>query len=457
MAGTILQWIKANILIVISSALILILLPVGWFFSTGWNNSIESAATDAYNKEKNSLRKASSIEYSLPAVLNGEEGYSESRAPNSIVTKFYQDRKDERDLQVTDVVERGTQFNKDSHDVLVDGLLPEAESLSELRKRGFRLGELVAGTDEAPSIYTRLLRKLNAGDAPDPETLLTTLEQFKEQQEDSYAATSSDGQISAEQAKLLDQALIKRRLDEYAGRAESIAFYCPLSAIQTENPETGFSHVPSTAPGYDSINEAAVYTWVWDYWVISDVLKGITAANTDASGVSLAVPDAPVKHVERIRVKEFNAGVAQVSDDDFGSSSGRGGRGGRGTVTSTPDPTKSEVTKSYTGRTGGTVGSLYDIRYVDLTVIVSSKDLPIFFDALGKTNYMTVIDVDLSQVDVWDAANRGYFYGQDHLVRANLTIETVWLRSWTQDLMPPSIRTHLGIVLDSDNSENIDG
>ncbi len=456
MAGTILQWIKANILIVISSALIVILLPVGWFFSSGWNNSIETAATDAFNKEKNSLRKASSIEYSLPAVLSGEEGLSESRAPNSIVTKFYQERKDERDIQVAEVIERGTQFNIENHKVLVEGLLPEAESDSELRSRGFRLGELIAGTDEAPSVYTRLLRKLNAGDAPDPETLQATLEQFKQQQEDNYAATSSDGNVSVEQAALLDQALIKRRLDEYAGRAESIAFYCPISAIQTESPEAGYSHVPAVPPGYDPINPSAVYTWTWDYWVISDVLRGITAANTDASGVSLAVPDAPVKHVEKIRVKEFGAAIAQATDDDYGSSSRSGGRDSRSS-SSSPDPTESTVTKSYTGRTGGVMGSLYDIRYVDLTVIVSSKDLPTFFDALGKTNYMTVIDADLTQVDVWDALANGFYYGEDHLVRAQLTIETVWLRSWTKDLMPEPIRTSLGVVLDSDNPDDYDG
>ena len=457
MVGTILQWIKANILIVISSALIIILLPVGWFFSSGWNSSIESAATDAFNKEKNSLRKASSVEYSLPAVLQGEEGLTESRAPNSKVTEFYQDRKEERDVQVKEVVERGTQFNKDGHDVLVDGLLPEADSDSELRSRGFRLGELIAGTDEAPSVYTRLLRKLNAGDAPDPETLLAGLKQFKEQQEDNYAATSSDGNVSAEQAALLDQAIIKRRLDEYAGRAESIAFYCPIEAIQTANPEAGFSHIPAVPPGYDPINPSAVYTWTWDYWVISDVLRGITAANTDASGVSLAVPDAPVKHVERIRVKEFGAAVAQSPVDDFGSSRNtRDPRSSRSS-SSAPDPTKSAVTKSYTGRTGGVAGSLYDIRYVDLTVIVSSKDLPTFFDALGKTNYMTVIDADLTQVDVWDALNNGYYYGEDHLVRAELTIETIWLRSWTKELMPEDIRTSLGVVLDSDNPDDYDG
>ena len=450
MAGNILQWIKANLLIVISIALIIILLPVGWFFSSGWNSSIQEKASKAYSDEKSKLTRASSIEYSLPAVLKGEQALTENRAPNTIVTDFYLNQIDQRKLQVQQVVERGTAFNKADHTVPLDGLLPEAASPSELRKNGSRLGELIAGTLESPSLYTRLLRKLNAGDAPDAAALASSLSQFKTQQQEQYAATSSDGRISVEQTKLLEQDLIKRRLGEYASKAESIAFYCPLTAIQSETPELGYSHVPAIPPNYDSITEQAVFTWVWDYWVISDVLRAASAANTDASGVSLPVPDAPIKHVELIRVSEFAVATGGSEFDDI-DSGGRGARGGRG-FGNDDDFAAPSGPKFYTGRTQS---NAYDIRTVDLTVIASSKQLPKFFDALAKTNYMTVIDVDLSEVDVYDALSQGYYYGQDHLVRANIKIETVWLRSWTAESMPKSIRDSLGIVLDSDVAEDM--
>jgi len=456
MAGNILQWIKANLLIVISTALIVILLPVGWFFSNGWNASIRENATEAFNTEKRALSSASSIEYSLPAVLKDEQELSERRAPNAIVTRFYKERKAQRERQVSEVVERGTSFNQADHAVPVQGLLPEAQSPTELRKRGLLLSELIAGTPETPSLYARLLRKLNAGDAPDPEVLANELNQYKKQQEEAYAATSSDGKISDEQAKALDQDLIKRRLGQYAGQAESIAFYCSLSAIQSETPETGTSHVPAIPYDYDSITDSLVYTWVWDYWIISDILRAVSTANTDDAGVSLAVPDAPVKHIEQIRIKEFvvNDNAASTIDPD---DMGRGGRGNQGygsdpaTTSQSDDPTK---INSYTGRTQN---SAYDIRFVDMTLIASSKDLPKFFDALGKTNYMTVIDVDLSPVDPFEAINNGYYYGDDHLVRAHLTIETVWLRAWTTQFMPKSVKTTLGIVSESDNPDDYDG
>ena len=456
MVGTILAWVKSNLLIVISIALILILLPVGWFFSNGWNTSIQEQAQDDYKKEKNRLNSASSIEYSLPAVLQGERGVSEDRAPNAIVTNFYKTQKELRESQVAEVVDRGTAFNMAGHVVPVDGLLPQAANTSELKKKGFRLGEFIAGTQDAPSIYARLIRKLNAGDAPQPDVIAAELSQYKSQQEETYAATSPDGNISDSQSKQLSQDLIQRRLGQYAGQAESLSFYCPLNAIQIAEPIAGYSQIPQTPPAYDSITEQGVYTWVWDYWVVSDVLRAVASANTDDSGVSLTIPDAPVKHIEDIRVAEFAVASADAADDDFSSSGGRGGRGGR--TSSAPSSSSADPNavsfKSYTDRTES---DAYDIRYVDLTIIASSQDLPLFFDALGKTNYMTVIDTDLSQVDSWEALERGYYYGDDHIVRAHITIETVWLRSWTAPLMPETVRQTLGVVLDSNNPDDTDG
>lgn len=454
MVGNILQWVKANLLIVISVVLMLILLPTGWFFSNTWNASIQEKASEAYNSEKRKLKSASQVEYSLPAVLDGEEGLTDNRAPNTLVTNFYKLQMEQRKDQVAEVVNRGENFNRKGHTVPVSNLLPTTASTSELRQQGFKLGQLVAGTPESPSIYAKLLRSLNAGDAPDPEVLKASLDQFKKQQQDEFAATSSDGRVSDEQNVKLAKALVKRRLDGYASRAESIAFYCPLTAIQTPSKETGFSHIPSTVPGYDSISEKAVYTWVWDYWVVSDVLKAVTNANTDSTGVVLSVPDAPIKHVEKVRVGEFTVAVATLQEEDPDGSS-RSGRSSRSNSrnSSDPDPSKTPAFKTYTNRNANIPGALFDTRLVTMTVIASSEDLPVFFDALGKTNYMTVVDVDIEQVNVWDKLNEGYFYGSDHVVRANIVIESVWLRSWTADLMPKTIRTSLGIVTDEDLQE----
>ena len=449
----IMGFIKANLLIVISIALIVILLPVGWFFSSGWNASIKQATEESYNAEKRKLTGASNVDYSLPAVLAGEGQLSESRAPNKIVTEFYKEQKAQREAQVAEVLERGTAFNRGDHGVLIGGLLPEASDDGELRRLGRELAELIAGTDDSPSYSARLLRRLNGGDAPAPAALASSLNQYEQQQLDAYRASSPDGNVSESQQEQLRRDLISRRLGEYAGRAESLAFYCPLGAIQTEQAEPGYSHIPSTPPPRNQITSAEVFRWTWDAWVVSDVLSAVARANTDSAGVSLSVPDAPVKHVERLRLLDpgldapAGASASDFQDDDFGSfPSDRGGRSSRPIQGSAGgDPAVGAPPASFTGRSGGGAGSPFDIRYVEMTVVASSKGLPRLIDALGKTNYMTVIDMDLSPVDVWGQLQRGYYYGDEHVVRATLTIETVWLRSWTTPLMPASVKSSLGI------------
>lgn len=461
MGGKILGWVKANLLIVISGVLILVLPAVGWFFSSSWNASVKGQVEGEFNKVKRDLSSKSSVTYSLPAVLEGEEGLSETRAPNSAVTRFYERQREERERQVELVVERGEAFNKSDHVQRlrrfmpeIDDLLPEPENPRDLNRLGRRLGELVAGTNEEPSIYVRVLRSLNAGDAPDPALLAQRLDQYKQQQEQTLAASSPDGRLSPEQSEQIAAELVNRRLGEYASRAESLTFYAALRAIQSETPPPGYSHVPATPPSLASINMGRVFTWVWDSWVITDVLRGVERANTDASGVTLSVPDAPVKHVELIRVND--AGLASleasaVPDDVFGSSGGRQdtrGRNTRGRGSDDDIPADPGAAVSFTGRTGGVAGSPYDIRTVTLTVVADPQRLPALIDALGKTNYMTVIDVDMHEIDVWDAVQRGYYYGDDHVVRATLTIESVWLRTWTSEFMPDVVKQQLGVPVE---------
>jgi len=457
MAGKILAWIKGHLIIVISCVLIVTLPAAGWFFSSSWNGSIKESAESAYRKESGEINRVSRVDYALPAVLQGEENITESRAPNPVVTEFYARQRAQREEQVAAVVQRGRAFNERGHTVPVRGLLPQAEDDRELRRLGRILGERVAGDEEAgtPSLYATLLRRLNAGDAPDAEALSDRLDQFRQQQERALAASSPDGNLSDEQIDQIQRELVARRLGEYAGRAESLGFYCALSAIQSEEPVPGYSHVPSEPPSLNSITPGSVYTWVWDSWIITDVLEAVALANTDDAGVSLPVPDAPVKRVEFIGVERLEfpeqsaSDAAPVNPTRFtGRDPGRGARSARGAAPAADPAIPIEGGEpSFTGRVGNRAGAAYDIRHVDLVIVASSEHLPRFIDALGRTNYMTVVDLDLESVDTLEALRQGYFFGDDHVVRASMRIETVWLRSWTTPLMPESVKRALGVPI----------
>ncbi len=477
--SNIIGWIKGHLLVVISVVMIVLFLPAGFYFSNGLNSAVKEKANDAYSSKDRELKGKSKVSYSLPAVLEGEEVLSESRVPNKVVTEFYKQQKADRAAQVDEVIERGVALNKRDHGHLVDGLLPKPADDRVLRRLGLEMAEQIAGTMDEPqqSVYVRLLRRLNA-DAPiEPGVLSASLSDFRDRTRDGLAAGSADDKLTAVQEAELEQMLISKRLGEYKGRAEELTFYCTTDAIFGGGGE--YSFVPDQAPSPSTISAAKAFAWLWDYWVITDVLEAVANTNTNAASGAISIPNAPVKRVDSIRVSKLGfikddqksgSSNSSSSPDDsvvvwrgnpqtgYDDDDGYDDRGGSQNDPVAAVASGSETGETYTGHSGGVAGSSYDIRMVELSVVVNSKQLPKLFDALGKTNYMTVTDVDLREVDVWRDLRQGYFYGSEHVVRAVLQIETVWLRSWTTDFMPDEVRTALGVPLEADPAiDGLDG
>lgn len=451
-------FIKGNLVVVISVVLILAFLPTGYVFSSKWNKKVYENANAAYTKEKRTLTTKGTITYSLPAVLEGEEDLSESRAPNNAVTEFYKKARAERERQVQDVVDRGTAFNQGDHVEIVPGLLPKAPDDRTLVRLGREMAEAIAGTVTSPSVYQRKLQRLNAGMPPSAEVLGASLTEAKKQGQQRFESSNADGKMTAEQTEQLNKDMIARRLGEYIGRSKALTFYCSTDAFMSAEStgtsrggsrgSTEYSVIPSTVPPLSTINESTVFTWLWDYWVVSDVLDAAAMSNRNPLTGDMAIPDAPVKRVEQIRISAVPVATAAVVTDPDDMGGGRQPRGGN-----TPAPA-AEAQGTFTGRVGGVAGSPFDIRMVEVVVVGSSQDLPAFIDAIGKTNYMTVTDVDLEEVDVWNDLEQGFYYGGEHVVRASIKIESVWLRSWVSPLMPDSVKTALGIPVVTGNPES---
>lgn len=463
----VLNWIKKNLIIVISAVLILVFLPAGWFFSSGWNKKVRTQATEAYTSTRGELQRVGSVTYALPGVLAGERSVSESRAPNRAVTNFFKEQGEVRLAQVRDVVQRGTAFNRRNHRELVPGLLPAAPNNSALRRLGLEMAEQIAGTRDASgnvvraSVYDQLLRRLNAGGPPMPEELGSILAEYATREQERYASGSTDNRLTEAQSQQMAQDMVKRRLQEYAGRAKSLAFYATLESIRgpdgvQQMQEPGWSRIPTTPPSQSEITEADAFVWLWDYWTVTDVLEAVALANTDRVSGAMPIPDAPVKRVERLRISEVKLpAAAGAAADDMGGfqpgfdpggreerspfgSPGMGGLGG--------DPAGPVGSVTHTGRV---TDASYDLRTVQLQIIASSQDLPKLFDALGRINYMTVVGVRLDPVDVWAELDQGFFFGDDHVVRATIDIESIWLRSWTLPLMPERIRLAVGAPVEA--------
>jgi len=209
--------------------------------------------------------------------------------------------------------------------------------------------------------------------------------------------------------------------------------------------------IPREFPSNNPPSLSEVYLWQWDYWVVEDLLRAVRRANSDVTGDPTPIPVSVVKRIESITIEPF--ALPEV-DDEVGGTAGLGGSMaamGGSSRRSSDSPEKVTLTKRKSG------DGPYDLRRATMTVVVSSSRLPTFLSAIRTTNLMTVTDLDIEEVDVWGDLSEGYYYGDEHVVRATIGIESVWLREWTKQFMPEPVRRALGVQMDSAGGEGSDG
>lgn len=97
--------------------------------------------------------------------------------------------------------------------------------------------------------------------------------------------------------------------------------------------------------------------------------------------------------------------------------------------------------------TGRVSNSVFDVRHTLLTIDIEAGRLPAFIEALNMTNFMTVIKSEVTDLDEYELLRQGYVYGHADVVRAELIIESLWFRNWTEELMPKIVKEKLLIIL----------
>lgn len=291
---------------------------------------------------------------------------------------------------------------------------------------------LLLGRENQASAYKRLLDRANAGEPMQPDEVAAIVGDYAQQERDRIMAQM--GELSPEQERSLSERLRERRLGAVAQVANDVSVYADVATIMQPVNTPGISQIPVVTNS--GVQPAELFRWQWDYWVVEDLLGAIARANTDATGPT-GVPDSVVKRVERIQIQEPDLAGADGEQDDASS-------GGWNTPASSASSATGLWTASHTDRLS-TAPEGMDVRMVRLTAIVSTARLPKFFDALGQQNFMTVTGVQLEDIDSWQDLKQGYFYGGEHVARAIIDIETIWLREWTKEYMPDELREALGI------------
>ena len=442
-------WIKKNWLVVLFGATIVVSLPLAWFFSNNWNKSIRTQRQAAAADE---LRKVQStkVKYVLPQYEPGGPEISKDAPPTSALTAWFAEQKKALAAQAGDVALRAEGFNKGTgpdasavgrteHRPLVDGLFPgDALKDDEIAEKLYELERFFNPNNPGEvNPFQAMLDEIGAGGPADPRKLVSTLTDLATTEKEKITANKRE--LTDEEQEGLSKLLRDRRAAAYRARSGEIRVYAGMDVFN-RNPKDGWSALPEPHQikvldrDPKQMQMLSFYIWQWDYWCMKDVLAAIRVANG-----SMNVIDAPVKRIIRIALRDPenifgskdldpNTGVAPVDP-----------------TPAIPGMAPLDKTVSVTGRAMGKWNPIFDVRRMELELIVSSSRVQDVINAIHRTNFMTVTLVNLEAVAPESELSQGFDYGGEHVVRAKFDIESVWLRSWTSKLMPKGLRGALAI------------
>lgn len=477
-----LEWLKANLWIVVFSALVVILLPASFVVSRMWNKKIlaaqEQAASTEYNNVKNAM-----VDYNLPQFDAKISAVNIKAEPNSKLTEYFKKAREAASSQVGAVAKAAESFNKGvgpeaaavgraEFKPLVDGLFPKvaltaeeaADTNAARDKEQAKLNEMedkLLGKRGNPNPVLGLLKQVNAGGPVNNDTLFQQLRDQRKREEEKM--TQNKRRLDEAEEKKLGEMIRGARLGEYKRQARSLGVYMTQDALPLPLTDEARLNKPATMESADLIEPFATLPWgtidrkdltrpklfmhQWNLWVVSDLLSAVRLANTTADGKPMNVENGVVKRVELIVLRNPDdmktLDPKPAAEVDPYATAPAAATPPAETI---PGIAATDKNFSITGRVRGGWNKYYEVRRAEMTCVVSSARLQDFLKAIAQTNYMTVTDLDIdSAVDVWGDLDQGYYYGDEHVVRVKLSIESLWFKSWLVPLMPVEVQTALGM------------
>lgn len=507
-----LDWIKSNLLVVIFSVVTLLVLPLSYFFSMKMRvDGLEerkkqaAAAYDAASRLE--------VSYSLPAKDAAGNPIEVKGPPNTRLTEWFAERRKAIAQSIGGLSTVADNFNRgigaDAAAVgrsefkpLVEGLFPSVSAAIErkaLIARGKAVVDAMPGEQRAeelkamsledlqlakgkeefdkldekakadaakaiadqardleqeklaqmedallgkrgrPNPYEALLAAAGAGSPADVVRVADALRDMNAREMEKI--TAGKRALTNEEQAALSKQLAERRLAEYQAAAKGFSFYASLDSLPRDR---NARSIPRGRIVPDQLTTVDTFLHQWDFWVLQDIMAAARLANT-VDGRTLDVERSVVKRIESIALADPEGLFSS------GEESGDGMQAAAAPATETaPGAVPLDFNRSMTGRVNAPANSLYDVRRVTLTAVVASARLSEFLDAVTRVNLMTVTRMDVQSVEVWQDLKEGYYYGNDHVVRVTLEIESLWLRSWMTAFMPPDI---LSVLSASGSSE----
>jgi len=410
------EWFKKNWLIAALGLVAVVSLPVLWVLSSRMNARL---VAEAQKKAEDDYKEVSNtkLTYRIPRATPSGKDFDYPEAPNKVLVAYFKERLTEQQQQIAAVWETALEFNRGTHQPLIEGLFPAP---SEMERFNLPARFREAYIERLPE---QLLAIASAGAPPEADKVLATVRENAERAVARIRTEKGRDPTEAEVATI-KQEMSALRIQRYRQRASEIATYADrLVFLDIPEPPKPDNRTPPAPP---TLRQA----WDWQEiaWVLEDIMRAVATANGGAAAAG-GVPASVVKRVLSIKV-----GAPVL----VGSAASEGAISAQQTL-------PRDFNLSLTGRVGGPGNQLFDVRPVTLEIVASSRRLPAFLDALAATNFITVLDADLYRVEPVEELAQGYYYGDEHVVRAVLQLETVALREWTVPWMPAEVRGERGV------------
>ncbi len=426
----VLTWVKANIFIVGFCAIMIIAPVAMWFVAGSMNDGVRKEVAARATKIQD-MDRHRQVRVSIVNPVPGNEPISDSVVLNPRLLDRLRITAGIVREDAERIREEAVQFNRKQRGVLVPDLFPAPPA--DLRETlPFKMHRSLVAA------YEQLLDEVRAGSPPSAEDVRENIEAAEER----HIAQILLEELTPEDEAWLAEQLANTRLSQYADAAAAIGLYASLDRLGVP----GEGNVPPRAEGQGLVD---LFEWQWQYWIVQDILLALRDANKD----SASVLDAPAKRLVSI---EVFADTRHVASSSGGGGMGMGVPGRRSsdkgsaktkTKTKTPavDPAKEVALNFAASFTGRSTNPLYDVRWIDLVIVVDTARMPEVFDALAQRNFITITKAAIEPVDPFRALKDGYFYGTAPASQVTLEIETIWFRQWTAQFMPDDLKRALGV------------
>lgn len=429
-------WFKANLISVVSVVVALLAAPAMLFFAKSWERKLHQNVEAEVASHIQQLN-GSDVTYNIDPYLSGQQPISVKAPPNEATTNAVSALLRDVLAGSDSVRQKAIELNSADKPLLIQGATPQESLFPENKDDSTRLRLLDQLIERWPKANSELIAEFRAGSPPNSARVKAALEDLKAKEIERLTTGGTEANLAPDDQTQLLQTLGKARLDLYRQAATEFAFYAATDIFKNVQPWDRASVLPM----------ATAWEWQHTYWVHRDLMRAFLVANSDDFGAHRPVYLAPLKIVESITItKPGQNKPAATPGRDPAAAGGAGGG---------PTDGAAEIQRNYADAFTGHASqptapnALYDIRYADVVIIAASSRIPQIIAAFPRVNFMTVVDLDLEDYDPVPALSQGFDVGSDHLVRATLRVETIWLRSWIKQYMPPEIRKELGIPDDA--------